>query len=109
MSTPNENFDDSKKQKLRTIEVTAEAVLETDGGKSHGSKQSKKKKKKVKKGAKDILLSVRPVEDGNDSWDSNRGNAMHVDLSNYAPSAQRVTTNAHNASALSRPQIVNYQ
>ena len=77
--------EDKEKVNTRKIKIT-EALVDAETGKRKIILKKKKKKGGKKTMTEDMnMLSVGVENDGNDSWDSSRGTAQHVDLSHQAP------------------------
>ena len=77
--------DDKEKVNTRKIKIT-DAIEVTDSAKKKTVVKKKKKKTSRVRGQDTNMLSVgNNANDGNDSWDSSRGQAQHVDLSAQVP------------------------
>lgn len=80
------NFFDEDKDEVRSKKMKISDAIE-DEDSARKKNAGKKKKKKGAKKAKDgdiNMLNVQQV-DGDESWNSARGKAKHIDLSNTFP------------------------
>lgn len=76
-----EDFDDTSKAK-RKMRIS-EAIEDADDGKKQGKKGKKKKKNAAKRKDND-MLNVQQVDDDNESWNSSRAHAKHINLGSNA-------------------------
>lgn len=74
-----DDFDDTAKNGRRKM-LVSDAIEQADGGKKPG-KKGKKRKNAKNNAADNNMLNVQK-DDDNQSWDSSRAKAKHIDLRN---------------------------